>query len=662
MSAAVNKVLTALEARAPVKRSGREYVTTCPAHDDHDPSLNLAEGTDGRALLKCRAGCTFAAIVEALGLTPADTFPPKAGPARKGRGPCVATYDYQDAAGKLVYQVRRFQHPGSPDKTFQPFRPDGKGGWIGNIQGVARIPYRLPELTADKSDDLLFALEGEKLVDLARSKLGITATCNCGGAGNSEQWKLPAFAKAVKCRHVAIIPDHDEPGEKHAAVVAQSIAGVAASVKIVRLPLKNEGDDLEQWLAAGGTREQLVALVEAAPPYGTETPAEPETITLSTVEPRRVGWLWFGRLPSGEMVVITGRPGVGKGLLLCYVVARYTTGRPMHGDHVALPAGHVLWISIEDAIDTSLVPRLAAAGADLSRVHAWNLARPLSLPEDADRIIAELKRLGCTLLIIDPAPTLLDKDHSSNNDANVRQSFAALSAACREIGCTMILVRHTNKRTLGDAMDRGGGSIGWTGMARVELMLGRRPVEEGATVADAHESVVTLATIKNNLGRWAPSLNLAIVEAGDSARMEIIGETEATADDLCAQQKPRTALKTGSAEELIRRTLDDGQWHRQREIMDAAEKSEIGEKTVKRAKKALAVQSQQRSDGWWWRLPQGDKGGTVAPWPPDPVGRVVPLPMNNINRLEDSDSQGATGPHTPPAVPLTPPDDGEESF
>ena len=163
-----------------------------------------------------------------------------------------------------------------------------------------------------------------------------------------------------------------------------------------------------------------------------------------------------------------------------------------------------------------------------------------------------MRRRNARLLIIDPAPTLLDKDHSSNNDANVRQSFSDLSTACHEMDCALVLVRHTNKRTLGDAMDRGGGSIGWTGMARVELMLGRRPVEEGTTVTDTHESVVTLAIVKCNNGRWAPSLNLAIVEDGESARIEVVGETEATADDLCAMAKPHVALKMGEAEETIR--------------------------------------------------------------------------------------------------------------
>ena len=67
-------------------------------------------------------------------------------------------------------------------------------------------------------------------------------------------------------------------------------------------------------------------------------------------------------------------------------------------------------------------------------------------------------------------------------------------------------------------------------MARVELMLGRRLIEEGATVADVVESTVTLAIVKSNLGKWPPSLNMRIAEHGESARIEMIGETNTTAD------------------------------------------------------------------------------------------------------------------------------------
>src|SRR5262249_45118518 len=50
-----------------------------------------------------------------------------------------------------------------------------------------------------------------------------------------------------------------------AAKVAQSLRGKAASVRVVNLPGLPPKGDVSDWLAAGGTREQLEKLVAAAP-------------------------------------------------------------------------------------------------------------------------------------------------------------------------------------------------------------------------------------------------------------------------------------------------------------------------------------------------------------------------------------------------------------
>src|SRR5437879_13763250 len=84
-----------------VRRSGSEWKTLCPAHNDHDPSLSITTGQDGRLLLLCRAGCSTEAVIAALGLTVADLFPEPTGPAHQ----IAATYDYTTEQGKLLYQA-----------------------------------------------------------------------------------------------------------------------------------------------------------------------------------------------------------------------------------------------------------------------------------------------------------------------------------------------------------------------------------------------------------------------------------------------------------------------------------------------------------------------------------------------------------------------------
>ncbi|HUX68643.1 MAG TPA: hypothetical protein VMV31_14240 [Terriglobales bacterium] len=45
------------------------WTAKCPAHDDHNPSLSIAEGGGGRTLVRCWAGCRTADVLAAAGLT-----------------------------------------------------------------------------------------------------------------------------------------------------------------------------------------------------------------------------------------------------------------------------------------------------------------------------------------------------------------------------------------------------------------------------------------------------------------------------------------------------------------------------------------------------------------------------------------------------------------
>ena len=72
----VERMLHALQAYGcRPQRTGKGWLALCPAHDDRRPSLSVSEGTDGRALVYCFAGCPVAAIVAALALTVRDLMP-----------------------------------------------------------------------------------------------------------------------------------------------------------------------------------------------------------------------------------------------------------------------------------------------------------------------------------------------------------------------------------------------------------------------------------------------------------------------------------------------------------------------------------------------------------------------------------------------------------
>jgi hypothetical protein len=66
---------TGIVQRLNARRSGEGWKANCPAHIDKTPSLSINEGSDGRVLLKCFAGCDVDSICAALNIRVADLFP-----------------------------------------------------------------------------------------------------------------------------------------------------------------------------------------------------------------------------------------------------------------------------------------------------------------------------------------------------------------------------------------------------------------------------------------------------------------------------------------------------------------------------------------------------------------------------------------------------------
>ena len=240
-----------------VKSAGRgKWKALCPAHDDANPSLSVTEGDGGRVLIHCFAGCAYPDIMAAMGYSTngnggnaAVTKQARTKPARR----IVATYDYHDAAGRVIFQKVRYE-----PKDFKQRRPDGHGGYIWGLGDVAPVLYRLPQLIDPATDwQPVYICEGEKDVDRLAG-LALVATCNFDGAaaGQKPKWRAEYNEHLAK-RVVYILPDNDDAGRAHAAAVAESLHDIAQAVKIVNLPGLPDKGDVSDWLDAGHTKDKL---------------------------------------------------------------------------------------------------------------------------------------------------------------------------------------------------------------------------------------------------------------------------------------------------------------------------------------------------------------------------------------------------------------------
>jgi len=265
----VDRVIAALEAAGcrPHQR-GEQWEARCPAHDDHSPSLGVATGHDGRALVKCQAGCDLAAIVAALNIKASDLFPARQ---TDDRSRITSTYAYTDEASELLFEVVRFE-----PKDFRQRTPDGSGGWIWKLNGVRRVPYHLPEvLSAVEAGQAVFLTEGEKDADaLVAEKY--CATTIPGGAG---KWR-PEYNEHFTGGDVIVVADRDLPGYRHARQVRDELLPVAAKVRVVR---SQWGKDASDHLVAGHGVEDFEVIDDELERLCDEMPAvepAPDTVAI----------------------------------------------------------------------------------------------------------------------------------------------------------------------------------------------------------------------------------------------------------------------------------------------------------------------------------------------------------------------------------------------
>ena len=304
----------------------------------------------------------------------------------------VAEYDYTDESGIVLFQCVRLE-----PKGFFQRRPDGKGGWMNDLRGVRLVLFKLPTLTGCKA---VIVPEGEKDV-LALRRIGLTATCNPMGAsmsGTKSKWRddYTQQLKAAGTKKVVVIPDADDAGRAHADSVARSCTAAGLDVKVVPLAAKDAAD----WIAAGGTKTALLELIKAAPRYvpkagasavsqAVSQPVVTRHLVLtpaSAIPVRPTKWLWAERIPLGEFTLLGGREGVGKTILSYTFAADVTRGR-LKG--ACFGTGRsVIVAATEDSWEQTIVPRLMAADADLTRVFRVDVSTSddiytaLSLPRD----------------------------------------------------------------------------------------------------------------------------------------------------------------------------------------------------------------------------------------------------------------------------------------
>jgi hypothetical protein len=438
---------------------GSQFMAICPEHDDHTPSLSI---NPEKGVYNC-FGCGFSGQ---LCDPPDDPEPdPLARP--------IEIYDYRSAGGDLLYQVLRYA-----PKTFRQRRPDGKGRWIWNLDGVIPVPYRLPDLLI--GGDPVFLVEGEKDVESLRT-IGLTATTNPMGAG---KWKS-IYDRYFGGRDVIILPDNDEPGRNHAHQVARSLKGIAKSVRIVELPylLANgakapmpEHGDVSDFLVVFAnalrvpltdvTKEDFLRIINLEElERKDETKIDeyhfiPGNILLAMPKPE-VEWILDGIMGAGHLGLVLGKPKAGKTYFTFNLAVNVSRGTPFLGRVTA--QGPVLYL----ALDADEIQKyMEMMGGDFSNISFHYEKAPTDAVDKLIRVIEE----GSPRLVVADIMQKLIRLKDEKSYAEAISKLEPLSDVARRHRCGIILNHHSPKQER-EIVDAALGTTGLVASADTSILI-----------------------------------------------------------------------------------------------------------------------------------------------------------------------------------------------
>ncbi|MGY4413218.1 putative DNA primase/helicase [Bradyrhizobium sp. LB7.1] len=268
----------------------------------------------------------------------------------------------------------------------------------------------------------------------------------------------------------------------------------------------------------------------------------------SDLEPEKLVWVWPGRIPEGKLVLLGGPPGLGKSQLTAFMSAVVSNGGHWPcGEGSTLP-GDVIFMSAEDGVQDTIIPRLMAAGADRQRVHIVSAAtkpdgtgrKTFSLKTDVDLLEDMARKIGTVkLIIVDPISAYMGGS-DGNGNVETREVLEPLADMANRLRIAVVAVTHLNKGGGGgnqSALNRFAGSIAFVAAARAAFAVIEDPEDDERRF---------LLQAKNNLGKKCKGLAFRLEQrlVGDdvmSSNVMFEGDhvSESIDEALSASEKPR---------------------------------------------------------------------------------------------------------------------------
>jgi putative DNA primase/helicase len=301
----------------------------------------------------------------------------------------------------------------------------------------------------------------------------------------------------------------------------------------------------EKWTGRADYRKRTIAKArkgDLKPDPEEASKSELTSCTAEQITPKKIIWLWQNRIAQ-KLNLLVGNPDVGKGLISYYIVACVTTGKDWYDATNILPPSEVLVLSAEEDWDDTIVPRLMAAGADLSKVHHIN--EEISLDRDTAALEDFLdQHPSIRLVIVDPVSSYLGEVNMTD-EQRVRAILTPLKDMANRRGIAVVGVMHLNKKVELNAIHRIGGAMAFVGVARMVWLCAPKPKEDGTESDDMLMVKVKGNIVQRKLKGLSYTTKVHPVDIEGEPTMipyvEWSGEVEQTADEITGNTSKRPA-------------------------------------------------------------------------------------------------------------------------
>lgn len=612
----------------PWQPTGDGFLTTCPAHDDMEPSLSVVE-RDGVLLLHCFAGCPGEEVIRAFrelregelggqtcgpgspvrisaaasaseGLTveelagakgiPADFLVREFGlrtalltnPPRKG-----VVIPYSDTDGRALFERVRESLRGKPK---QP-------------RGVPLVPYGLWKLAEARQRGKLHLVEGES--DTWTLALHGVPALGIPGA-QAVRTLQPEHLEGIQL--VVVHQESDGGGRQFVTGLQKRLQeiGWQGQALVVRYP--PEAKDANALHLH--RREDFLKVLESLPRERLLLRPELVVYTASEVEISTPEFLWSPYIPIGMGTLVAGVPDQGKSYLTLKVAAAVSRGWPLPGDEQVRPPGEVVILNLEDR-PSDIANRLWKLGADMGRVKIVGGVREVDGTEalpDLTRhlpLVQELvEKYRPALVVLDPIQLYIGAKTDVNRANEVRAALTPVMRLAERYGFALVMVAHLRKGEAEHVLHRVLGSQDFVAAVRSVLVVGE---ENGSGLR-------AMAHAKSNLTAKGPGVRFTIDDEGlhwQDGEGEIDPYSLVTVHRQGTDEPEEERSRIGEAVEFLRVVLADGP-KTKTEIQAEARRAGISFNTIQNvAKPRLGVVSVRvgkpggkRGEGtWYWKLP-----------------------------------------------------------